>query len=39
MSSVKSVEIAFIRMTGFNVRDAKFIDDEELLLAVTHNGR
>jgi len=39
MSSIKSVEIAYIRTAGFNIRDAKFVDDEELVLAVTDDGK
>lgn len=38
MSSTKSVEIAFIRTGGINIRDAKFVDDDELVLAMTDNG-
>lgn len=39
MSSTGNVEIAFIRTTGWNIRDAKFVDDEELVLAVSDNGK
>ena len=35
ISSTKSVEGAVIKTTGWEVRDVKFIDDNELMLAVS----
>lgn len=35
MSTTKSVERATIKTAGWEVRDVKFIDDEELVLAVS----
>ena len=35
MSSTKSVEGAVIKTAGWEVRDVKFVDDDELMLAVS----
>ena len=35
MSSTKSVEGAVIKTAGWDVRDVKFVDDYELMLAVS----
>lgn len=35
MSSTKSVEGAEIKTAGWEVRDVKFVDDDELVLAVS----
>lgn len=35
MSSTKSVECAVVKTAGWEVRDVKFVDDDELLLAVS----
>ena len=35
MSSTKSLESAVIKTAGWEVRDVKFIDDDELMLAVS----
>ena len=35
MSSTKSVEGAVIKTAGWVVRDVKFVDDDELMLAVS----
>lgn len=37
MSSTKSVEGAVIKTAGWEVRDVKFVDDTELMLAVSMN--
>lgn len=37
MSSTKSVEGAVIKTAGWEVRDVKFVDDTELMLAVSTN--
>lgn len=39
MSSTKSVECAVIETAGWEVRDVKFIDDDELVLAVSANRK
>lgn len=35
ISSTKSVESAMIETAGWEVRDVKFVDDDELVLAVS----
>lgn len=35
MSSTKSVEIAVIRTASWEVKDVKFVDDDEIVLAVS----
>ena len=35
ISSTKSVECAVIKTAGWQVRDVKFVDDNELMLAVS----
>lgn len=35
MSSTKSVEGAVIKTAGWEIRDVKFVDDDELMLAVS----
>ena len=35
MSSTKSIEGAVIKTAGWEVRDVKFVDDDELVLAVS----
>ena len=35
ISSTKSVEDAVIKTAGWEVRDVKFVDDNELMLAVS----
>ena len=37
ISSTKSVEGAVIKTAGWQVRDVKFVDDNELMLAVSTN--
>ena len=37
MSSTKSVAGAVIKTAGWEVRDVKFVDDDELVLAVSAN--
>ena len=37
ISSTKSVEGAVIKTAGWEVRDVKFVDDNELMLAVSTN--
>lgn len=39
MSSTKLVERALIRTAGLDVRDIEFIDDIELLIAVSDQGK
>lgn len=38
MSSTKSVEGAVIKTAGWQVKDVKFVDDDELMLAVSTNS-
>ena len=35
MSTTTSVEIASVRLAGFEVKDVKFIDDDEIVLATS----
>ena len=35
MSSTKSVEVAVIKTAGWEVKDVKFVDDDEIMLAVS----
>lgn len=35
MSTTTSVEIASVRLAGFDVKDVKFIDDDEFVLATS----
>ena len=39
MSSVEKVEVADIETAGWHVRDAKFVDDQDLVLAVSDNSK
>ena len=39
MSSTKEVEYASIEMTGWNLKDAKFVDDEECMLAMANESK
>lgn len=39
MSSTKSVECAVVKTAGWEVRDVKFVDDDELLLAVSAQSK
>ena len=39
ISSKEYVETAWIRTAGWEVKDIKFIDDEEVVLAVSETGR
>ena len=39
MSSTKSVEGAVIKTAGWDVRDVRFVDDDELVFAVSAMGK
>lgn len=39
MSTTKHVEHAFIRTAGWEIADLKFIDDEELVVAMTDQSK
>lgn len=39
MSSTRHVERASIRTTGYDIKDVKFVDDEELVLAACDQGK
>ena len=39
MSSTKCVERAFIGTASWTIRDVKFIDDDELVLAAVDKGK
>jgi len=39
MSSTRHVEHAFIRTAGYEIKDVKFIDDGELVLAACGQGK
>ncbi len=35
MSSTKRVDVAVIKTAGWEVRDVKFVDDDELMMAMS----
>lgn len=39
MSTTTSVEIASVRLTGFDVKDVKFVDDDEFVLATSNESK
>ena len=39
MSTTTSVEIASVRLAGFDVKDAKFVDDDEFVLATSDESK
>ena len=39
ISSTKSAEVAVIKTAGWEVRDVKFVDDDEVMLAVSAKGK
>ncbi len=39
MSTTTSVEIASIRLAGFDVKDVKFVDDHEFVLATSDESK
>ena len=39
MSTTRSVEIASVRLAGFDIKDVKFIDDDEFVLATSDESK
>ena len=39
MSTTTSVEIASVRLAGFDIKDVKFIDDDEFVLATSDESK